>query len=117
MIEMKCPKCQIENLGEFSVEGVTVNRCPACDGVWFDAHELTELLAEDARHVSALLRSRVQDQADGKKGQCPRDSAALLRVYSSIDKSVIIDACPECHGIWLDGGEFAKLFAAKHSSS
>jgi Zn-finger nucleic acid-binding protein len=41
----------------------------------------------------------------------------LLRVYSAIDKSVIIDACPECHGIWLDGGEFAKLFAARHARS
>jgi Zn-finger nucleic acid-binding protein len=112
---MKCPKCQIENIGEFSIQGVTVNRCAACDGIWFDAHELNELLAEDARHVSALLRGQSQDQADGKKGQCPRDSSTLLRVYSSIDKSVIIDACPECHGIWLDGGEFEKLFAAKHS--
>jgi len=112
---MKCPKCQLENIGEFSIEGVTINRCAACDGTWFDAHELSELLAEDARHVSALLRSRSHDQADDKKGQCPRDGAALLRVYSSIDKAVIIDACPECHGIWLDAGEFEKLFAAKHS--
>ncbi len=53
---MKCPKCQIENIGEFSIQGVTVNRCAACDGIWFDAHELNELLAEDARHVSGLLR-------------------------------------------------------------
>jgi Zn-finger nucleic acid-binding protein len=112
---MKCPKCQIENIGEFSIEGVTVNRCAACHGVWFDAHELSELLAEDARHVSALLRARSQDQADGKKGPCPRDNSSLLRVYSSIDKSVIIDACAECHGIWLDGGEFEKLFAARRS--
>jgi Zn-finger nucleic acid-binding protein len=36
-----------------------------------------------------------------------------LRVYSAIDRSVILDACPECHGIWLDGGEFNKLFAAR----
>jgi Zn-finger nucleic acid-binding protein len=112
---MKCPKCQIENIGEFSIEGVTVNRCAACQGVWFDAHELSELLAEDARHVSALLRARSQDQADGKKGACPRDNSPLLRVYSSIDKSVIIDARAECHGIWLDSGEFEKLFAARRS--
>jgi Zn-finger nucleic acid-binding protein len=35
-----------------------------------------------------------------------------MRVYSSIDRSVVLDACPECRGIWLDGGEFEKLFAA-----
>ena len=114
---MKCPKCQTENIGDFAVEGVTVNRCPACEGVWFDAHELTQLLAEDARHVSALLRGRSHDEADGRRAQCPRDGATLLRFYSAIDKSVIIDACPECHGIWLDGGEFAKLFAARQTQS
>ncbi len=114
---MRCPKCRTEEIAGFSVEGVTVNRCPACDGVWFDAHELTELLAEDARHVSALLGGRTRDQADGKRGQCPRDGATLLRVYSAIDRSVIIDACPECRGIWLDGGEFARLFAARQRRS
>ncbi|MEX0803873.1 MAG: zf-TFIIB domain-containing protein [Candidatus Binatia bacterium] len=38
-----------------------------------------------------------------------------MRVYSSIDRSVILDACAECRGIWLDGGEFEKLFAAPQS--
>ena len=38
---------------------------------------------------------------------------AGLSVYSAIEKTVIIDACPDCRGIWLDGGEFAKLFAAR----
>jgi len=114
---MKCPKCQTENIGDFTVDSATVNRCAACDGVWFDAHELTELLSEDARQVSALLRGRSHEQGHGQRAQCPRDGAILLRVYSAIDKSVIIDACPECHGIWLDGGEFAKLFAARHARS
>lgn len=114
---MKCPKCQTENIGDFIVDGVTVNRCAACDGVWFDAQELTELLADDARQVAALLRGRSHEQAHSQRAQCPRDGTTLLRVYSAIDKSVIIDACPECHGIWLDGGEFAKLFAARHAQS
>jgi len=26
---------------------------------------------------------------------------------------VTLDACADCHGIWLDAGEFAKLFAAR----
>jgi hypothetical protein len=70
------------------------------------------LLSEDARQVAELRRGRVHEQLDGKKGVCPRDAAALLRVYSAVDKTVVLDACPECHGIWLDGGEFEKLFAA-----
>ena len=112
---MKCPKCQTDTLNEFSVREVAVDRCSSCNGVWFDARELGELLAEDARHVATLRRGGGSEQADGKRGKCPRDGAELLRVYSSIDRSVVLDACADCHGIWLDSGEFEKLFAARQT--
>jgi Zn-finger nucleic acid-binding protein len=110
---MKCPKCKTAGLGEFTVEGVTVDRCPACSGIWFDRQELSELLAEDARRVASLRRGGEHEQADDTRGRCPRDASQLLRVYSSIDRSVVLDACADCHGIWLDSGEFEKLFAAR----
>ncbi|HEY7221285.1 MAG TPA: zf-TFIIB domain-containing protein [Candidatus Binatia bacterium] len=110
---MNCPKCQTETLGEFSVDRVTVDRCASCAGIWFDAHDLVKLLAEEASHVASLRRGHVKEEVEGKKGRCPRDGADLLRVYSSIEPSVILDACPDCRGIWLDGGEFDKLFAAR----
>jgi Zn-finger nucleic acid-binding protein len=110
---MKCPKCKTETLRESAIEGVAVDRCASCDGIWFDAEELGLLLAEDSRHVASLLRGNLHEPADGKKGICPRDSSELLRVFSSIDRTVVIDACPDCHGIWLDGGEFEKLFMAR----
>ena len=110
---MKCPKCRTETLGEYFVEDVAVDRCSVCDGIWFDAHELTQLLAEDARQVAALRRGSIHEQADEIKGRCPREDSDLLRVFSAIDKTVVLDACPECRGIWLDGGEFSKLFAAR----
>ncbi|HEX2933569.1 MAG TPA: zf-TFIIB domain-containing protein [Candidatus Binatia bacterium] len=110
---MKCPKCNSESVAAYSVQGVTVDRCSSCNGVWFDAYELTQLLAEEARHVASLRRGSIKDEVEGRKGQCPRDSSDLLRVYSSIDRTVILDACAECRGIWLDGGEFEKLFKAR----
>ena len=110
---MKCPKCNTETLNEFLVQGVTVDRCSSCTGIWFDAQELSELLAEDARHVASLRRGNISDEAGGQKGFCPRDASRLLRVYNAIDRSVILDACAVCRGIWLDGGEFDKLFAAR----
>ena len=110
---MNCPKCKSETLVDFTIDGVTVDRCSACDGTWFDAHELTELLAEDAQTVATLRRGGTHEELDGKKGNCPRDCGELLRVYSAVDRTVIIDACPDCRGIWLDGGEFEKLFAAR----
>lgn len=110
---MKCPKCETESLGAIVIEDVTVERCSSCRGIWFDAHELSELLAEDARQVAALRHGSENERADDKRGKCPRDASALLRVYSSIERSVVLDACADCHGIWLDGGEFEKLFRAR----
>lgn len=112
---MKCPKCRSETLADFKVEQVSVDRCSACDGIWFDAEELGVLLAEDAKQVASLRRGNLHEELAGKKGACPRDGEELLRVYSAVDKTVILDACPDCGGIWLDGGEFEKLFAAKPS--
>ncbi len=112
---MNCPKCESPTLAEYKVEGVTVDRCSSCDGIWFDAQELSQLLAEDARVVAELRRGVEHELADAKRGHCPRDSAELLRIYSAIDRSVTLDACADCHGIWLDGGEFGKLFAARRS--
>jgi Zn-finger nucleic acid-binding protein len=100
-------------MNEFLVKGVAIERCSSCNGTWFDARELTQLLAEDARHVASLRRGSVKEHLQGKKGFCPRDASELLRVYSSIDRAVILDACADCHGIWLDGGEFEKLFSAR----
>jgi ribosomal protein L37AE/L43A len=37
---------------------------------------------------------------------CPRCGATLVhRPY----KGVLLDACPGCHGVWLDAGELAML--------
>lgn len=112
MRAMKCPKCRTETMKVFSVEGVALERCSSCSGIWFDARELSQLLEQDARQVASLRRGHDDQQLEGKKGYCPRDDSELLRVYSSINPSVIIDACAECRGIWLDGGEFEKLFSA-----
>ena len=110
---MKCPKCQTVTLAEFKVEEVAVDRCSSCDGIWFDVQELSRLLSDDARHVASLSRGGSQAQLDGKKGSCPRDGSELLRVYSSVDRSVILDACADCRGMWLDCGEFNKLFDSR----
>ncbi len=110
---MNCPKCPSAALAPFNVEGVAVDRCSTCAGIWFDTRELSQLFAEDARQVAALTRGDRDQRLDQKRGRCPRDSAELLRIYSAIDRSVVLDACADCHGIWLDGGEFAKLLAAR----
>jgi Zn-finger nucleic acid-binding protein len=111
---MRCPKCQSETLIEFTVDKIAVDRCSQCNGTWFDDHELSQLLADEANQVARLLKGKAVAEAAGRKGHCPRDGSSLLRIYSAIDRAVIVDACADCHGIWLDGGEFEKLYAAQN---
>jgi len=49
-------------------------------------------------------------EASSKEGsrECPVDGTEMSK---SIAHMVVIDRCPKCGGVWLDGGELDKLFA------
>jgi hypothetical protein len=61
--------------------------CPAC-------RELLEKKLEASKEV---------------KQSCPVDGSAMEK---EIVMSVIVDRCPGCHGVWLDGGELETLKGA-----
>ena len=106
---MICPKCKDQKLTTATVRGIEVDRCKTCDGVWFDKEELTAVLELD-QTVRGGLQSHKEDAAlDQTRGQCPRDSSDLFRMYSAQENSVVLDVCPTCSGIWLDAGELARL--------
>lgn len=46
---MHCPRCDVEVLEEREREGVTVDVCPKCRGVWLDRGELNKIVARAAR--------------------------------------------------------------------
>jgi uncharacterized protein len=53
MATMTCPKCRGEMLN-YERNGVTVDQCGECRGIFLDRGELEHLLAADARaHTSA----------------------------------------------------------------
>ncbi len=106
---MQCPKCPNSPLVATRVQDIEVDRCQTCGGIWFDNHELIPLLHERIADLAALRGKGTPPGANQKHGQCPRDSAGLIRVSSALGRSVILDTCPECRGIWLDGGEFDTL--------
>lgn len=52
---MKCPKCG-HDLREEAFQGVTVDACTFCEGVFFDAGELDKVLLEKDAERSGFLR-------------------------------------------------------------
>ena len=45
--------------------------------------------------------------------RCPNDGSRLVEVERS---EILIDACPECRGIWLDRGELDKILVQERRS-
>lgn len=106
---MNCPKCPDTPLQPARVRGIEVDQCPACRGVWFDEQELARLLLVKPAELKRLARGPGAASLDAKPGRCPRDGDALLRVRSARDREIVVDVCPRCRGLWLDGGELARL--------
>jgi len=52
---MKCPKCGHE-LKEERLEGISIDRCAFCEGLWLDANELEQLFLRKADPNKSLLR-------------------------------------------------------------
>lgn len=52
---MKCPK-DGHDLREEVVQGVTLDRCTFCEGLWFDANELEQVLMQKAEAKQGFFR-------------------------------------------------------------
>ncbi len=42
---MQCPRCESTSLTEMDRDGVTIDRCDRCRGIWLDRGELEKLVA------------------------------------------------------------------------
>ncbi|HRZ55162.1 MAG TPA: zf-TFIIB domain-containing protein [Candidatus Paceibacterota bacterium] len=106
---MKCPKCEDQQLAGAAVRGIEVDRCPRCGGIWFDVKELGALMASHPSDLKPLARGKNDDSTDARAGLCPRDQSRMIRVRSARKPTVIVETCPTCRGLWLDGGELGEL--------
>ncbi|MEW5850076.1 MAG: zf-TFIIB domain-containing protein [Myxococcota bacterium] len=103
----RCPKCHPSaGLSVETVQGdpgsptVEIDVCPRCRGVWLDWTELGDLV--ELRELITGLTSGADWQRDLELGMCPDDGKALQRLEVG---AYAVDRCPECEGLWLDGGE------------
>jgi len=106
---MNCPKCGTAELKAITIDGVEVDQCATCSGLWFDRRELGDLLNRNTQRVGEILGGEDEQGKDYYRGKCPRDGQDMLRVRSSRNRDVTLDACHVCQGIWLDGGEFERI--------
>ena len=112
---MDCPACA-RTLEQQAVGDITVDVCEGgCGGVFFDNFELDKV---DERHETAgevLLDVRRDPDVvidPGKRRSCPRcGDVIMMRHYFSVQRTVEVDECPQCGGVFLDAGELAAIRA------
>lgn len=113
-------KCPVDDftLRPVTYEGVTIDVCTHCAGVWLDAGELDsieETQASDFRGVptTALDSVRASEGMAKARSETPRNcvkcNAGLDQREYAFASQVMIDQCPNGHGMWLDKDELARL--------
>jgi Zn-finger nucleic acid-binding protein len=110
---LACVKCN-SILDRATFEGLEVDLCPRCGGLWLDRGEITRA----ARLPEAeLTRLRGLLTEGGGPPPLPTDSVvpcpACAGTLSEVTLgSVHVDYCGSCHGVFLDRGELEAALGA-----
>jgi Zn-finger nucleic acid-binding protein len=113
---ISCPK-DGQTMTRLDADGVAVDRCPDCGGIWLDLGELRELLDRDpeaAPLITLLDRAerRVQRKNPPKtpdEWTCPRDGARLTSLRDPRQPHLEYELCSICGGVYFDAGELNDL--------
>jgi len=90
-------------------DSLNLDKCFACEGVWFDEGELSKLAELGIKKETIASRindSKLYKQLNEKSGLCPRCKKPMRRMRGKKGlRNIAVDLCGKCNGIWLDGGE------------
>ncbi|MEL6739199.1 MAG: zf-TFIIB domain-containing protein [Planctomycetota bacterium] len=120
----RCPRDGAE-MRKIDVEGIVIDRCETCGGIWLDLGELHRLLslhdaqtrlaqldpAHDPVHdyVPPTAEALAASRAPADRGRCPREGQHLTGVRDPQQPHVEYDLCTHCGGTFYDAGELRDL--------
>ena len=109
---MICPVCKHDML-VVEYQNIELDYCSSCRGVWFDSGELELLfksygLEEPKAFFDGIFNSEEAASAE-KKRICPICNHKMKKTEVGGQPEILIDACPDKHGLWFDGGEVTQL--------
>lgn len=107
---MDCPACKTP-LMVLEFDGVEVDHCVACGGVWLDASEV-ELLFGDEEASTAFLHTLDPGAVEkDRRLRCPISGKPMRKGHIGGGAAVTYDYSP--HGLWFDRGELAAVLRAE----
>lgn len=112
---MQCPRCSVAYEAFETAEGLTLDQCPQCRAMWFDAGELARMLGT-AEDLPAL--EHTQGQSVSSALECPRcRGTALVRMPYAVGASVCVETCPMCQGTLVAREDLGPVRALASAAS
>lgn len=103
---MQCPKCDAE-METIEYEGVSVDRCSGCKGLWFDMLEHEHLKGIEGSESIDIGSAEVGEQYNRKDDiECPVCKTQLIKMVDRRQPHIWYEACTSCYGVFFDAGEF-----------
>lgn len=111
---MQCPECRIDLVCEYNATaGVHLDVCRQCNGLWFDAGEISRAIKSIKGKPSYLAHKDFKGtpKKHARNRPCPCCSKYTFHhpmaqiSYNSIE----LDFCETCRGFWLDSGELMMI--------
>jgi Zn-finger nucleic acid-binding protein len=103
-VRLACPKCENETLREIGGPRA-VATCDACGGTFVPHGSAPVGDATPPEHAPV-------EGTDVRGGRCPFDHSILSRAEIDLPasgKTLHLERCSSCHGIWFDAGEWNAL--------
>lgn len=108
---MKCPKCKTAEMKPLVFEGIEIDRCVSCHGIWFDRDEQEAVSHNpDVIELDDIRNPPRAERFTFHFIDCPRCQVRMQhRVRDLRSHHVVYEYCPECGGSFLDKGELTEL--------
>ena len=101
-ILIQCPVCYV-SMRVVVEEGIEIDVCPICHGVWLDAGELESLAASWATAPREVDRTRLSEL------RCPKCAKRTFAVLETSRGEYA--TCIECRGVFIGGKTMDELAA------
>jgi len=88
-------------------DGVEVNRCDNCNGIWFDAGEheaLKKMKGSESLDIGDALKGKKNNEIGNI--DCPRCNVKMIKMVDVDQHHIWYEACSMCYGVYFDAGEF-----------
>ena len=107
---MDCPACKNAMI-TLELEGVEIDYCTDCGGIWLDAGELELLLNEPDKAKHMLDSFKIDTFSTEKIRKCPICDKKMQKIVVGSSKpTLLIDKCRRGDGLWFDKGELQDIF-------